>query len=143
VEGVGYVPDRADFKGYVKSLHDHAMGIGLPPGHVPHTTLWLVEGPEFIGRVNIRHQLTDWLVNVGGHIGYRIRPSKRRQGYGRAILKLALPEAKKLGLHKVLLTCDETNVASKKIIEANGGVLEDKRPNPDGGPDKLRYWIEL
>jgi predicted acetyltransferase len=56
---------------------------------------------------------------------------------------LHFPRAKELGLDKVLLTCDEINIPSRKIIEANGGVFEDKRPNPDGGSDKLRYWIAL
>ena len=114
----------------------------MPNGYVPETRLWLIEDGKYIGSVNIRHSLTPHLLGVGGHIGYNIRPSMRNKGYGTAILRLALPYARALGLERVLLTCDETNIGSKKIIEANGGVLENKVSNPAGGPDKLRYWIQ-
>ena len=134
---------HSDFEAYVQGLIRRAEGIGLPSGYVPDTILWLVEGDEYIGCVRIRHMLNEHLLNVGGHIGYEIRPSSRRKGYGTKVLALALPEAQKLGLGRVLLTCDETNVASRKIIEKNGGRMEDRRPNPAGGPDKLRFWIEL
>ena len=134
---------QADFDAYVQMVNQRAEGIGLPEGYVPDTILWLVERGKYVGRVRVRHRLNDHLLNIGGHIGYDIRPSLRRKGYGTEILALALPEAKKLGLEKILLTCDETNVGSRKIIEKNGGVLEDRRPNPAGGPDKLRFWIEL
>jgi predicted acetyltransferase len=134
---------ESDFPAYVQSLLDRALGKGLPPGYVPDSRFWLVDNGEYIGSASIRHSLNEYLLTTGGHIGYNIRPSKRMRGYGKAILRLALPEARKLGLDKVLLTCDETNIGSRKIIEANGGILEDKRPNPEGGPDKLRFWITL
>jgi predicted acetyltransferase len=132
-----------DFAAYVESLKARAIGKGLPEGYIPDTRYWLVDSGEYIGRTSIRHSLTPYLLNTGGHIGYDIRPSMRRKGYGKKILELALPKARELGLDKVLLTCDETNEGSRKIIEANGGVFEDRRPNPEGGPDKLRYWINL
>jgi predicted acetyltransferase len=72
---------------------------------------------------------------MGGHIGYDIRPSARRRGHATAMLAAALPVARSLGIGPALLTCDEDNTASRRVIEANGGVVEDKR----GG--KLRYWI--
>ena len=132
-----------DFDAFVRTLNERTEGKGLPEGYVPDSIFWLVEGDEFIGDVRIRHRLNEHLLNVGGHIGYYICEAKRGKGYGKKILELALSEAKRLGLDKVLLTCDETNIASRKIIEKNGGILEDKRPNPDGGPDKLRFWIDL
>lgn len=131
-----------DFGAYVRSIRDASQGVGLPEGYVPHTDYWLVDNGEYIGRVSIRHSLSEHLLNLGGHIGYDIRPSRRNRGYGRKILELTLPKARELGIDRVLVTVDETNIASRKIIEANGGVLEDKRPNPEGGSDKLRYWIE-
>jgi len=138
------VSDMKDnFDAYLKRLSDAEIGVGLPSGHVPQTDFWLVDNDQYIGRVSIRHTLTDHLLNIGGHIGYDIRPSQRHKGYGTKILELALPKAKELGIDKLLLTCDETNIPSRKIIEANGGVFEDKRPNPHGGSDKLRYWIQL
>ena len=132
-----------DFAAFVKDLNERSEGKGLPPGYVSETIYWLVDGGEYIGRISIRHSLTEHLREVGGHIGYDIRPSKRKFGYGTKILELVLPKARDLGLDRVLLTCDETNTASRKIIESNGGVLEDKRPNPEGGSDKLRFWISL
>ena len=106
-----------------------------PAGHVPCTTLWWVEGDEFLGRLAIRHRLTEWLRNVGGHIGYDVRPSARRQGHATAMLRAALPVAHELGIDDVLLTCDVDNVASRKVIEANGGRFEDEREG------KLRFWV--
>jgi len=82
-------------------------------------------------------------LEVGGHIGYDIRPSKRKQGYGNKILELALPKTKELGIHKALLTCDEPNTGSQKIIERNGGVLENVVDNPETGIRKMRFWITI
>jgi len=132
-----------EFDAFVRTLNDRAEGKGLPEGYVPDSIFWLVDNGEFIGDVRIRHRLNDHLLHVGGHIGYYIRESKRGQGYGSKILAMALPKAKELGIQRVLVTCDLTNVASRRIIEKNGGILEDKRPNPEGGPDKFRFWISL
>lgn len=130
-----------NFEAFVAKLLQRSQGIGLSAGCVPDTQLWLIDGEEYIGNVGIRHQLTEALLREGGHIGYDIRPSKRRQGYGTKILALALPKAKALGIAKVLVTCDETNIGSKKIIEANGGVLENSVSMRECKPNKLRYWI--
>lgn len=132
-----------DFGSFVERELSFARGENLPNGFVPDTTYWLIDDGEFIGRVNVRHKLTEHLERVGGHIGYDIRPSKRRQGYGSEILKLALPKAKELGIQRVLLTCDVTNEASRKIIEKAGGILENQVPNPETGVDKLRFWVDM
>ena len=132
-------PD-GDFGEFVAKIKSRAQGENLPAGFVPQTDYWLVDGEEYIGSLSIRHTLTDHLREIGGHIGYGIRPSKRKMGYGKRILKLGLEKAKELGIEKVLLTCDVTNDGSRKIIEGNGGVLENTVPNP-GGPDKARFWI--
>jgi predicted acetyltransferase len=134
---------KDNFQEYVKKLISESEGKNLPEGYVPQTTLWLIDRDEFIGRVSIRHELTEQLLKVGGHIGYDIRPSKRKMGYGKKILEMALPEAKKLGIEKVLVTCNETNIGSKKIIEENGGVLENIVEMGERKPRKLRYWIKL
>lgn len=134
---------QKDFTGYLKRLNDESKGKGLPSGFVPQTTYWLVDGDDFIGRVRIRHILTEKLSQVGGHIGYDIRPSKRNQGYGREILSLALPKAKALGITKALVTCDEINYASKKVIEANGGIFENSISLGADKPLTLRYWITI
>lgn len=134
---------EAGIEAYTDRLRGESYGLNLPDGYVSHTTYWLIETDEYIGTVDIRHKLTEHLEKIGGHIGYQIRPSKRRMGYGEQILKLSLPKAKMLGLEKVLVTCDETNIGSKKIIEANGGKLEDIQEQGPDLPRKLRYWIDL
>jgi predicted acetyltransferase len=129
-----------DFGKYVEKLTNWSLGIGLKEGYVPATTLWLVENGEYIGTASIRHTLNEHLLTMGGHIGYGIRPSKRKMGYGTKILELTLPFAKKLGIDRVLVTCDDDNIASAKIIEKNGGMLENKVEHE--GKLKRRYWIE-
>ncbi len=134
---------RDNFPAYIQQLKNQAKGIDLPKGYVPQSLFWLIDENEFIGRAGIRHVLSESLLRVGGHIGYDIRPSKRHKGYGKKILELVLPQAKKLGIEKVLVTCDETNTGSKKIIEANGGMLENIVEVGPQMPRKLRYWILL
>jgi len=85
--------------------------------------------------------VNDYLAKIGGNIGYYIRPSARKKGYGTKILELALIKAKQIGLQKILVTCDESNIASKKIIEKNKGQFQDKVIS--AGEPKLRYWIDL
>lgn len=131
------------FSDYLAYLETCRTGQNLTPGLVPDTVYWLVEGNECIGRVSIRHYLNEDLEKYGGHIGYLIRPSKRNMGYGSQILTLALDKARAMKLKRVLLTCDETNVASAKIIEKHGGVLENTLEKEDGRPAKRRYWIRL
>lgn len=106
------------------------------PDWVTCTFLWITDGEEVIGSIAVRHRLTEWLLEHGGHIGYSIRPSRRREGHASRALALALDRARDLGLDRVLLTCDLDNVASRRTIEANGGVPEDVRG------DTRRYWIE-
>jgi predicted acetyltransferase len=108
-----------------------------PPVQVPCTYFWIVEDGEFVGYLAMRHELNEWLLNEGGHIGYSIRPSRRRQGHATRALALALGEARAIGLDRVLLTADEDNSASWRAIETNGGAQEDSRE------DKRRYWIDL
>jgi predicted acetyltransferase len=104
-------------------------------GFVPCTNLWWTDGDEYIGRLAIRHRLTPWLREQGGHIGYDVRPAARRRGHATAMLAAALPIARALGIDRVLVTCDADNVGSQRTIEKNGGAFEDQRAN------KLRYWI--
>ncbi|MEK7570765.1 MAG: GNAT family N-acetyltransferase [Patescibacteria group bacterium] len=135
--------ENETFDQFIQRLAAQERGINLPTDWVPATTLWLIDQGEFIGRVSIRHRLNEELGKINGHIGYFIRPSKRQMGYGKKILALALPEAERLGLAKVLVTCDEDNIGSRKIIEANGGVLENIVDQGHNLPPKRHYWITL
>jgi len=126
-----------DFNTYVIIELAKEKGLNIPAGYVAESVYWLIDQEEFIGKVNVRHQLTEKLKQIGGHIGYDIRPSKRGLGYGNNILRLVLSEAKKIGMKRVLLTCNINNLLSKKVIENNGGVFQDRLN------DNLRYWIKL
>ena len=109
-----------------------------PTGHVAATFYWVVDDARpdvYLGSVSVRHGLTPFLREVGGHIGYSVRPSARRRGIATEALRLVLPHAAALGIDPALLTCDLDNVASARVIEANGGVLEDVRGT------KRRYWV--
>ena len=138
---------EADFARYIEAITDQSGSIRLPTGEivpkVPFSVLWLVEGDEFIGETDIRHQLNTYLIEEGGHVGYGIRPARRRQGYGRLILALALEECRRLDICRVLITCLQDNVASARIIEANGGELENVTDDPAGRGPLRRYWISL
>jgi len=106
-------------------------------GRVPCTTWWWCDGSTYLGRIAIRHWLTEYLLRVGGHIGYDVRPTARRQGHATAMLAAILPYARGLGIDAALVTCDVDNLASRRVIEANGGILENERQG------KLRYWIRV
>ena len=126
---------------YIQRTEQYSQGEHLPDWFVPNTTYWLIDKEKFIGHVNIRHELNEKLKKEGGNIGYAIRSSEREKGNGKRILALALLKAQEIGLQKALVTCDETNIASQKIIESNRGVFE--------GSDQIekkevkRYWISL
>ena len=110
-------------------------------GMVPATQYWLVtNGVGYLGEVSLRHHLNESLERYGGHLGYKIRPSQRRKGYGSLLCKLAIEKARQRGVADILITCDENNIASSKIIEANGGVLLDRVDNRRGALT-LRYWV--
>jgi len=123
------------FAAYVSRVQARSQGAHLPTGWVPSTELWHVDGDQFIGRLSIRHRLTTELRQVGGHIGYDVRPSARRQGHASEMLRQALPIAKTLGIDPALLTCDRDNAASRRVIEGCGGLLEGETP------EKLRFWV--
>ena len=138
-EGTGEeVTDEVGFAALLARHERYAAGRDLPEGHVAATTLWLVDGDVYLGRISIRHALNDALTRIGGHIGYDVRPSRRRQGHGTRMLALALPRAEALGIARALITCDHDNIASRRMILRFGGV-----PADDGidVPGKLRFLV--
>jgi predicted acetyltransferase len=133
---------ESNFEELVQQIRDEADPRKVKPGLVPQTVFWLIDNSEFIGRVSIRHELDERLLRQGGHIGYEIRPSKRKRGYGTAILRLGLEKAREMGLLRVLVTCDEDNIGSRKIIEHNGGKLENSVEIAGRAVKVLRFWID-
>lgn len=108
-----------------------------PRDWVPCTFLWIVEGEEYLGSIALRHELNDFLLREGGHIGYSIRPSARRQGHATIALVQTLELAHEIGLERVLVCCAEDNVGSRTIIEAAGGEYEDSCNG------QRRYWLSV
>lgn len=108
----------------------------LPESMVHCDFLWIADEREVIGFLGLRHQLNDFLLNEGGHIGYSVRPSRRREGHASRALALSLERAAALGIERALVTCDLDNEPSRRTIEHNGGVLEDERNG------KLRFWVD-
>jgi len=105
-----------------------------------------MEDNKVVGIIDIRHSLSDFLYNYGGHIGYSVLPEERRKGYAKEMLRLALIEANNIGIKRALLTCDKENIGSYKTIIANGGILE-KEIKDDVGLSESgiiqRYWIDI
>ena len=116
-----------------------------PPGVLPYEDFWLLDGSAWIGLLTLRQRIDEHFMRRGGHIGYVIRPSRRRRGYGTMLLRLGLAKARAYGIPRVLLTCDDANVGSWKVIEANGGRLENSIVIERNATSVLtrRYWIDL
>ncbi|MBP5352911.1 MAG: GNAT family N-acetyltransferase [Alphaproteobacteria bacterium] len=133
-----------DFADYFQNIADEEAGIGLKPGYVTHTVYWLVDDNQYVGSFALRHALTPSLGNIGGHIAYEIRPSRRRQGYASKGLRLCLDEAHKRGIEQALVTCNAENIASygvmHKAMTAYGG-FEDSEYKKDELVEK-RVWIK-
>ena len=142
---------QRQFGSFVRDLRE--LGNGRKNGY-RDCVLWLIDDVDYVGQISIRAELgTVYLMTYGGHIGYSIRPSRRRRGYGEIILALGLEKCPNMALTMVLLTCDSDNLASKKIIERNGGrfesamnmdaeALRSEGREADAPVQKLRYWID-
>lgn len=144
---VGYWDTLAgkSFDKYVEIAPEFIEGKHIPDDHVPGIFLFAFNRDgDIVGRTSIRFELTEQLLKVGGHIGYGVCPRFRKQGYATAILEESLKYVRENlpELKKVLVTCNEDNIASKKTIERNGGVLENII---DAGKSvrTMRYWIIL
>ena len=116
----------------------------LEQGVVPNSVFFLLDEDRniLLGAVNIRHTLNDYLLQYGGHIGDGIRPTERRKGYATELVRLALIECRKIGIDRVLMVCEKSNVASAKSIVKNGGILENEITD-DHGTINQRYWIHI
>jgi len=131
-----------DFAAMVERLNGLSERIEKDEGFVENTTWWLInEENKVLGAINIRHRLNELFLNHGGQIGYGIRPSERRKGYGKEMFRLGLEACKEMGLERVLVCCDEKNESSKKTIVSNGGILYSK--TIVDGETVLKYWFTI
>jgi predicted acetyltransferase len=126
-------PGEPDF--YLAELYGTPRPGEWVDGYVPQTVLWWTVDDEYLGRLSIRHRLTPHLLYFGGNLGFEVRPSARRRGHATAMLAAALPLAAGLGIDPARVDCDADNVASRLVIERNGGVLDEER---DGN---LYFWV--
>jgi len=136
---------RKSYGAFLRRRRDYAQGRRLPEGYVPASKFFLLKqgSPKILGVIDIRHRLNGHLLNnPGGHIGYAVAPSARRKGYGTEQLRLALEICREMGIGPVLVTCNKENIASARVIQKNGGVLEDERISGEGKVFQ-RYWIEV
>lgn len=141
--GLANLEEATSYEDWVKEKANEKNGIDLRDGYVPCTTLFLkrMSDNKVCGSISIRHELNEFLLEFGGHIGYSVTPSERGKGYGKLQLKMALEIAKDLGIEKCLITADETNTLSNKTIISEGGVLEN---TVMWNNEPLnRYWINL
>lgn len=127
------------FAAFVTWRLDRALPDSVrPTGHVACTYFWMVDDTDpltYLGSLSLRHDLTPFLRDFGGHIGYSVRPSARQRGIATAALRLGLREAAAIGINPALLTCHVANGVSRRVIETCGGVFEDIRG------DQRRFWV--
>ena len=128
---------------WLEELKKRSSKDTVPEGLVPSSTYLGVREKDnyIVGMIDIRHYLNEYLTQVGGNIGYSVRKTERNKGYAKQILKLALEKCKELKIKKVLITCDEDNIASEKVILSANAKFEDIRCID--GENKKRFWIDL
>lgn len=130
--------ENFDYEEWLETNLNKEMGIGLPENRVPSIQFVLFdESGHALGFLSLRLRLNEGLLNHAGHIGYSIRPSERGKGYAKEALHQGLQVAKEKNIHRALVSCSTGNPASRAVILANGGQLEDVRNGTE------RYWIEV
>lgn len=134
--------EAAEWLAHARSLMSEET---CPPKLVPATQFVCVRKTDgrIVGMIDLRHRFNEFLAEYAGNIGYSVRPDERRKGYAKWMLAHVLPEAKKLGLTRVLVTCNDDNEGSRRTIEANGGVFERTTWLETDQVPLHRYWIEL
>jgi predicted acetyltransferase len=128
-----------NFEKYLNSFTNVKDGGNVSMGKVPYSEYWLIDKNEYVGTIIIRHEPSGRYENIKSHVYFHIIPSKRTRGYGSKALELGLKKAEEIGLKELIITCDESNIASQKIIEKNGGILTEQTTSPDG--ERMRKYI--
>lgn len=130
---------------WLELVRSYADPAAVPEGKVQATQFLAIREADgkLVGMLQARHYFNEYLEKYAGHIGYSVRPGERRKGYAREMLRLALPFCRKIGLDRVLISCEPDNPASRRTILANGGVYESTVHEPGENIDLERYWIAV
>jgi predicted acetyltransferase len=145
INGTGGLNRYDNYDEWLQKIEKDLDIPNIPEDRVPANTYFLIRlsDDRIIGMINIRHRLNEFMLNEGGHIGYSIRPTERKKGYGTLLLSLGLQKCKELNLKEILITCDKINIASSKVIQNNNGVLENEVFSETYSQMIQRYWINL
>lgn len=144
IHGSSSLHNFEDFDEWFEKVQNSDNLERIPHGFVPATQFLSVNDQnKIVGMVNIRHYLNEYLIQIGGHIGYSVRPDERRKGVAKWMLKESLAFLKEKGVERALITCDVDNIGSRNTILANGGVFESTVHDEHDDIDVERYWIEI
>jgi len=145
MDGTGLLRRIENPKEYIKISEDYEEPQKVPSHLVPATQFFFIRKGDnrLVGMIQVRHHFNDYLSKFGGHIGYSVRPSERRKGYAKEMLRMVLPFCREIGIDKVLITCIDGNIGSEKTILSNGGVYETTAHELNKNVDLKRFWITL
>ncbi len=143
MDGTGPLRKTPNPEEYIKICREYENPETVPTHLVSATQFFFVRKSDnkLVGMIQVRHRFNDFLEKFGGHIGYSVRPSERRKGYAKKMLKMALPFCKEIGLNNILITCIDGNVGSEKTILSNGGVYESTIHEPNKNRYLKSFWI--
>ena len=145
MDGTGPLRRFENPEEYIKICAEYEDTTTVPSHLVPATQFFFIRKSDnkLVGMIQIRHRFNDYLEKYAGHIGYSVRPSERRKGYAKEMLRMTLPFCREIGIDKVMITCIDGNIGSEKTILANGGVYEYTIHEPNANKDLKRFWIML
>ena len=145
MDGTGPLRKFENPEEYIKICAEYEDTTTVPSHLVPATQFFFIRKSDnkLVGMIQIRHRFNDYLEKYAGHIGYSVRPSERRKGYAKEMLRMILPFCREIGIDKVMITCVDGNIGSEKTILANGGVYEYTIHEPNENKDLKRFWITL
>lgn len=145
MDGTGSLRRIENPEEYIKICKDYEDPEKVPP-HLVSATQFLfirISDNRLVGMTQVRHRFNDYLEKYAGHIGYSVRPSERRKGHAKEMLRMTLPFCREIGLQKVLITCNDGNIGSERTILANGGVYESTIYESNENQSLKRFWITL